>query len=641
MWRALFVQLSALFIVIVMVARVGWLAPTVTPPNDNWVNREVIPALPFTDVETGILDATLEPIDPILLCRNGNIGQGRHSVWYSYTTGPAVEYLTLSTDTSTYDTMLAVYTGAPGAFELVVGGCSDDGALGLESLVNGLRLAPNQTYSIFVAAFSNLSSAQSLTLSLSASPVYTVTKTADTADGVCDVDCSLREAVSASNGTPGAVLIPAGAYTITLAGAEDLNASGDLDIRAGMGLYGAGANATIVNANDLDRVLHIDPANLETHSIMVADLTLTNGAVTGDGGGVVATNSDFTSLGHVAVSDNVASGNGGGVRLISRGMFYHSSFNGNTASSNGGGLSLGGSGTIQVEVRDSTLSNNLSLNVSNGGGGGVHSTAALRLNNVTISGNGANFNGGGLVMSATSLLNMSNVTVVSNTSDLDANASGVGGGLRLEGGSGVYTVTNTILGDNVDNNGGAAPDCSQIAGTLTSSYNHVESTAGGCLFAGTGDVTGSDPGVDPVLADNSGPTLTHALLAGSPAIDAADPTGCRDHFGVILNTDQRGFARTVDGNGDMVAVCDKGAYEYASALPTPTPTVTPTETPTITATPTETSTPTETPTRTATPTETLTPTITLTPTPTSTATATPTATSGPTQRFVYLPLVTR
>lgn len=63
-------------------------------------------------------------------------------------------------------------------------------------------------------------------------PVYRVSKTADAADGVCDLDCSLREAVEASNAAPGAVVIPAGTYALTRAGLDDDNSDGDLDAAA-------------------------------------------------------------------------------------------------------------------------------------------------------------------------------------------------------------------------------------------------------------------------------------------------------------------------------------------------------------------------------------------------------------------------
>ena len=75
------------------------------------------------------------------------------------------------------------------------------------------------------------------------------------------------------------------------------------------------------------------------------------------------------------------------------------------------------------------------------------------------------------------------------------------------------------------------------------------------------------------LANNGGPTQTMALGAGSPAIDAANSTGCQN--AQINKRDQRGYARFVDGNGDKVAACDIGAYEYGSTAPPPAATLDP------------------------------------------------------------------
>lgn len=85
----------------------------------------------------------------------------------------------------------------------------------------------------------------------------------------------------------------------------------------------------------------------------------------------------------------------------------------------------------------------------------------------------------------------------------------------------------------------------------------------GCTFNATkGDQVGTaqDP-IDPLLGplqNNGGPTLTQALLDGSPAIDTGTRTECPA-------TDQRGYARPVDGDGDGIAECDIGTYEYGAA----------------------------------------------------------------------------
>ena len=68
------------------------------------------------------------------------------------------------------------------------------------------------------------------------------------------------------------------------------------------------------------------------------------------------------------------------------------------------------------------------------------------------------------------------------------------------------------------------------------------------------------------LQNNGGPTQTHALVAGSPAIDAGNPSGCRDSLGVLLLADQRGFLRLDDGNHDGTSRCDIGAYELTNIL---------------------------------------------------------------------------
>jgi len=168
-----------------------------------------------------------------------------------------------------------------------------------------------------------------------------------------------------------------------------------------------------------------------------------------------------------------------------------------------------------------------------------------------------------------------NVTVSANTADADGNDNGDGGGTYSPGG---LTLANTLIGSNTDATGGGTvhPDCS---GSVTSEAYNLIANVTGCNISGdtTGNITGVDPMLGP-LQNNGGSTFTHALITGSPAIDAGNPGGCRDHEDNLLTTDQRGFTRP----GGSTGLCDIGAYESDGSAPPPTPTATPIVTPTAT-----------------------------------------------------------
>jgi hypothetical protein len=111
---------------------------------------------------------------------------------------------------------------------------------------------------------------------------------------------------------------------------------------------------------------------------------------------------------------------------------------------------------------------------------------------------------------------------------------------------GVITMTNTIVAGNM---GGSSLDCFRESGSINSSgYNLIGSTSGCTFAASSGDKLNINPDLGP-LSDNGGPTLTHALLTGSPAIDAGNNASCPA-------TDQRGTTRPQGGR------CDIGAFEF-------------------------------------------------------------------------------
>ena len=184
------------------------------------------------------------------------------------------------------------------------------------------------------------------------------------------------------------------------------------------------------------------------------------------------------------------------------------------------------------------------------------------LTNSTVSGNNANRWGGG-IYNFFGPVSSFNSTITNNRSDADSNGTGTGGGVyNFHNAPGAtFDFQNTILAGNFE----SAFDFGECEGTLTSNGNNLMTSFNStrCSIVGS-PVTLADPQLGP-LQNNGGPTQTHALLAGSPAIDGGNPSGCRDSLGTLLTTDQRGFPRPVDGNNDSVTACDIGAFESQGA----------------------------------------------------------------------------
>jgi hypothetical protein len=103
--------------------------------------------------------------------------------------------------------------------------------------------------------------------------------------------------------------------------------------------------------------------------------------------------------------------------------------------------------------------------------------------------------------------------------------------------------------------GGGGPECATIGSVVQSLGFNLFGPLAGCAFAANMDILDQDPQLGP-LADNGGPTWTHALDPASPAIDAGNPAGCLGPGDVPLTDDQRGELRPA---GDA---CDIGAFEY-------------------------------------------------------------------------------
>lgn len=255
----------------------------------------------------------------------------------------------------------------------------------------------------------------------------------------------------------------------------------------------------------------------------------------GDNGGAIYNNGGGVTLRSSIVTGFASMGDGGGIYTLGGTVdITDSTFDLNSAATAGAALFNRG-GT--VTVARSTFMNGDTTG-SCGGVLNTGDTGHMELVNCTFSGNFATLAGGAICNQGLASLTVEYSTITQNTAE---NAGGI------YNNNATINVRNTIIAGNtlMDPEFGEGPD---VWGAFTSlGHNIVGDDAFSTGFGATGDQLNVDPQLGP-LQNNGGPTLTHALLAGSPAINAGDNAGAPA-------TDQRGFTRIVGGTVDI------GSYE--------------------------------------------------------------------------------
>lgn len=293
------------------------------------------------------------------------------------------------------------------------------------------------------------------------------------------------------------------------------------------------------------------PTNVTLNKVTITNNSTATGPATGDsgiGGGMVVI------LGTVTMTDSRVTNN-------------HTGDATENSSGRGGGIYNSSGGTLTI--RNSLISGNTTGDGSFGNstlGGGIASFGPLTLINTTVSdnhtGSGSGIGGGVFSANQGTLINC---TVTGNSTTND-HANGVGGF------QGTITLANTIVAGNGD--AGNDKDLENTLFTpvtfVSLGHNLIGNADGVSGFNGVGDQIGTtaaplDPHLGP-LADNGGPTLTHALLSNSTALDAGSNALAKDPNNP-LETDQRGAGRIADSlDPDSLAVVDIGAFEFHQTL---------------------------------------------------------------------------
>jgi len=322
----------------------------------------------------------------------------------------------------------------------------------------------------------------------------------------------------------------------------------------GGGIHNTGGTLTIVGGTVSGNFGGQGAGILNDASLVMSQTTVTNNLSSdSSGGGLMNRASGVAMLSGVAFVSNTAKFLGGGlynsgVLTLTGALIEH-----NTATDNGGG------GLVQDGVTAWVASSAIVSNSAPSGGGIFVLSGAITLTNSTVSSNTVGGSGAGLYShGASAVVDLANDTVAYN---LAGQLFGTGGVKNDAGGT--LAVQNSLIAWNAYQGLLGSPvylaDCD---GNLTSDgYNLVRVDCG--FTHQTGDQVGTlstplDPRIGP-LANNGGPTLTHALLPGSPAIDRGNPAGCLDPSGTLLTTDQRGYPRPAFGG--LALRCDIGAYE--------------------------------------------------------------------------------
>ncbi|MGI9021223.1 MAG: choice-of-anchor Q domain-containing protein [Solirubrobacterales bacterium] len=413
---------------------------------------------------------------------------------------------------------------------------------------------------------------------------YEPTRLDDPIPGACKPsDCSLREALRASNDTPDhdTVVLGEGTYELELPHELAGYDSGSFDLVDGVTFRGRGPGRTIIDANGLDQVM-TNWINLEPDSFRLEALTLTGGDASvgsqNDGGAIHMAEGDDLVLSRVRLTANSAPTSGGGVAAFGDGtevavkrsviagnqaqfgggigstastlLVKQSTISQNTAVE-GGGIDLRPAPSLPATtILASTVSGNTATNKAGGiladglpyGGGDPAEDPDLYIKNSTIAENKAANDAGGVMGDNLATVAIDNSSIGFNRANNDNIGTAVGGGVYQHSDA-IFSVDDSVLASNEDGAAGGDDNCS--ATEVFSGAGNVLNSTTGCITSFTTPFNAySASEIAQPLAANGGPTKTMKIKSFSAAVGFANECPKRD---------QRGKRRPAN--------CDSGAYE--------------------------------------------------------------------------------